>query len=269
MLGRNRIATLVLATLIGPGLAAGTAAAKTTLTTDVSTNWAGYAVTGGATTSFASVSGSWVVPKATCTAGSTADAAFWVGLGGYDDNAQGLEQVGTESRCNAAGTTTYTVWYEILPAAAVSTKLAVRAGDTVTSSVTVTGHTVTVRVTDLTRKTSFVKTLAASSIDVSSAEWIAEAPSVCDGRGFCRTVALANFGKVTFTKAAATAGGHTGAIGDRAWTATAIELRSSGGPGPFAAYTASADAVPGSLSSDGSSFSVTWRQSTASQPLRP
>ncbi len=59
-------------------LAASPAAAATTGSQAVSQNWAGYIAQG---TTFSAVSGSWVVPSATCGSG-TGYSAFWVGLGG-------------------------------------------------------------------------------------------------------------------------------------------------------------------------------------------
>jgi hypothetical protein len=258
---RLRAAALVL-TLACAGIAAGAGSAGTAPATEVSSNWAGYAVAG-ASSPFTSVSGSWTVPTATCTAGSETYSAFWVGLGGFGSSSDSLEQVGTSSDCTAAGTARYTVWYELVPAASKRVRLSVRAGDVVSASVSVSGQTVVVRLRDLTRGTGFTKTLHMSSPDVSSAEWIAEAPSAWDGRWY-RTLPLTDFGTVTFRRATATAGGHTGTIADAAWTATAIELSGSGGgPGPFAAYTSPAGAVPGALSRTGSAFVVTWRQETA------
>src|SRR5262249_10295674 len=98
----------------------------------------------------------------------------------------------------------------------------------------------------------------------SSAEWVAEAPSLCSGSGFCRTVTLSDFGKVTFTKASATsADGHTGPISDRWWTATSIRLvPESGGPGfgrSAPGEGRDTKATPTALSAGGSAFTVRWQ----------
>jgi hypothetical protein len=214
-----------------------------------SSNWAGYAVTSLDPTTpvtYTSVSGTWVQPAASCSS-SAAYSAFWVGLGGYSTNSQGLEQIGTESDCTAAGKATYGVWYELVPAASVPVKLKLYPGNQISANVTVSGQLVTVQLKNLTRKTSFTKRLFMASPDVSSAEWIAEAPSVCDSSGTrCRTLPLADFGTVAFSSAKALAAGHGGTIVDGAWAANAIEL---------AAFTR---AVPSDVSTDGGSFSVTW-----------
>src|SRR6266542_1976121 len=65
----------------------------------VSTNWSGYAVTVSSTT-FASVTGTWVQPTVDCsTATGQAYSAFWVGLGGATDGSETLEQIGTDENC--------------------------------------------------------------------------------------------------------------------------------------------------------------------------
>ena len=237
---------LVLLTLSASALATGRAEA------DVSSNWSGYAVSGA---TFSAVSGSWTQPAATCTSG-TSSAAFWVGLGGDSEASQALEQVGTSSDCDAAGNASYSAWYELVPATSVRIKLTIAPGNKIWASVKVNGTKVTVTLENLTRKTTFTKTLTMAAPDVSSAEWIAEAPSACDTDGRCRQVTLTNFGKVAFTKALATAAGHTGTIADSRWTATPIQLQSFASFGPFASAASGAQAVPATLSPDGSSFTV-------------
>ena len=164
----------------------------------------------------------------------------------FAETSQGLEQIGTESDCTASGRATYGVWYELVPAASVPVKLKVFPGNRISANVTVNGQLVIVNLKNLTRKTSFTKRLFMSAPDVSSAEWIAEAPSACTSTGQCRTLPLANFGTVSFSSALALAAGHGGTIADAGWAATSIELR---------AFTG---AVPSELSPDGGSFSVTW-----------
>ena len=243
--------------------AAGFAATARATTADVSTNWSGFAVSG---TTFGAVSGSWVQPKAKCT-GGTSSAAFWVGLGGNSTVSNALEQIGTSSDCSPTGAASYSVWYELVPAGSVPVKLKVYAGNDVSASVKVNGTKVTVQIQNLTRKTSFTKVLTMAAPDVSSAEWIAEAPSVCDTFGRCRTVPLTDFGKVSFDKSTATSGSHTGTVTDTLWTATSIQLQSGGNFGPFASATSGAQAVPTGVSSDGSAFSVSY--SSVAQSAQP
>jgi Peptidase A4 family len=229
----------------------------------VSSNWSGYAVSGA---SFSSVSGGWTQPAATCASGSSS-AAFWVGLGGNSDTSQALEQIGTSSDCSANGTASYSAWYELVPASSVPIKLKIAAGNKVWASVKVNGTNVTLTFKNLTRNTSFTKTLTMAAPDVSSAEWIAEAPSACDTYGRCRQVTLTNFGKIAFAQALATARGHTGSVTDQLWTATPIELQSFANFGPFASASSSAQAVPAGLAPNGSSFTVTYSELDA--PAQP
>jgi hypothetical protein len=116
---------------------------------------------------------------------------------------------------------------------------------------------VTVSLSDETTGQSTTKTLQMDSPDTSSAEWIAEAPSACDGSGSCQPLPLSDFGTVQFTSATATATGHTGTIADPNWTAQAVQLGGDGATDVnYGADQGSAGAAPSSLSSDGSSFSV-------------
>ncbi|MGN6795849.1 MAG: G1 family glutamic endopeptidase [Streptosporangiaceae bacterium] len=61
-------------------------------TTAQSTNWSGYAATGG-NGSFTSVSASWIEPNATCSSRRAQYASFWVGLDGYSSSS--VEETGT------------------------------------------------------------------------------------------------------------------------------------------------------------------------------
>jgi hypothetical protein len=227
-----------------------------------SENWSGYVVGSSSQSpeSFSSVSGSWVQPTAKCT-GSQAYSAFWVGLGGSGQS-NSLEQVGTEADCSAQRASYY-AWYELVPSAPVRLDLTIRPGDHISSSVSVSGSSVTVSLHDQTSGQSATRTLSMTDPDTSSAEWIAEAPSSCDQTGNCQPLSLTDFGTVNFTDASATAGGHTGPISDPSWSAVAVQMSGSGAPAglgdaQFASAESSGGAAPSDLSGDGSSFSVTW-----------
>ena len=182
-----------------------------------------------------------------------------------DGGSSALEQTGTQADCNADGSTDYYAWYELVPAAPVRLGLAIQPGDHIAAKVSVSGTNVTVSLNDQTSGQSTTKTLQMDSPDTSSAEWIAEAPSACDGSGSCQPLPLSDFGTVQFTNATATANGHTGTISDSNWTAQPVVLGSGGASDvSFAAGQSSAGAAPSSLSSDGSSFSVAYQQSAAS-----
>jgi hypothetical protein len=231
--------------------------------TTVSSNWAGYAVSGA---TFTSVSGTWTQPTADCSssAGTQASSAFWVGLGGNSETSNALEQTGTEIDCSATGVATYSAWYELVPSASVKAPLKVAAGDRIAATVKASGTIVTVRLRNLTTGNTFTKTLRMASPDVSSAEWIAEAPSALTPGG-TRILPLTDFGTVRFSSASAiSTGGHTGTISDSTWSATRVDLLSGtggqGGPGfgPFTPAYGGTQALSSVLGSGGSVFSVTW-----------
>jgi hypothetical protein len=274
------------------------ASASSDVQTASSANWAGYVVGGSSSsTQFKSVSGSWVAPTVKCSSGQ-GFSSFWVGLGGSDGSASSmsdsgswsdpsgmsgsgsdsgsgsstsLEQTGTEADCNANGSPTYSAWYELVPSAPVKVDMAVHPGDHITSKVTVDGGNVTIQLSDATTGGSFEKTLQVSDADVSSAEWIAEAPSTCSqGVSGCTPLSLADFGTAQFSGATATTtDGHTGTISDSAWQTAAVQLSPSAsdqgfGDAQFTSLDSSAGATPSSLSSDGSSFSVAWSGDSSS-----
>jgi hypothetical protein len=185
----------------------------------VSSNWAGnVAVPRHARGKLSSVSGTWVVPTATCSAGHEAYSAVWVGLGGYHEHAEGLEQLGTEQDCNDKGLASYAAWFEILPASPHAIHINVHPGDTVSASTTVAGHSVTFRMRDLTTGARYAATRHTATTDVSSADWILEAPSTCATSGRCTALPLANVGIVDFASATATAGRQTKPAGDAVWS---------------------------------------------------
>ncbi len=219
---------------------------------------------------FSSVSGSWVQPSVNCSSGGDTYSAFWVGIGGASGSSDALEQVGTQADCSG-GSAQHYAWYELVPAAPVQLNLTINPGDHVSATVTVSGSSVTMSITDHTNGGSATKTLQMSnpSPDTSSAEWIAEAPSSCDGTGNCTPLTLADFGKVSFTSASATGNGQTGPISDSNWQAQPVALDSSSFGG-FVSDQSGSGAQPSSLSSNGSSFSVSYGsgsgQSVSSDP---
>jgi Peptidase A4 family len=225
-------------------------------------NWAGYAVTSSTAdeVSFSSVSGDWTQPAVNCGAGSPSDSAFWVGLGGY--TGEHLEQIGTSADCSATGQAVYSAWYELVPAGEVAVNLAVAPGDQFSAHVAVSGQTVNVSISNLTQHTTVSKQLQMSSPTVSSAEWIAEAPSKCDSSSDqdCRILPLADFGTVTFTDASVSAGGRSGSITSGLGSVEALTLEANPGFGRMYLASAQADASPEALSSSGASFAVSWVQ---------
>jgi Peptidase A4 family len=272
------LAALLAAALAAPGAPARLvhATRAAAASTEYSSNWAGYAVTGptGQTTSFTSVTGTWTQSAATCGAGSGNSAsAVWVGLGGYDLSSQALEQIGTDADCTSAGHARYSTWFELLPAAPVGISIRIRPGDLVSASVTVKASHVTLRIRDLTTAARFTRTLRAASVDGSSAEWIVEAPSSCASANSCRTLPLADFGTVSFSSATATAAGHTAAIGDPSWSATALELRqalvdvvAASSEAPSRPTSTLVLATPSAAAGASGAFSVDWHEQAVASP---
>jgi Peptidase A4 family len=262
----KRAIGVVAATAVCALGAAASASAATDVQQAQSENWSGYVSGAGSQpTTFKTVSGSWVVPTANCTTSNQPTySAFWVGLGGAGDT-EALEQDGTEANCSAAGTASYYAWYELVPKAPVRVDLPVAAGDHVSSKVTVDGTSVSIWLSDDTSGQTFSKTLSMSNPDTTSAEWIAEAPSQCDGSvSSCTPLPLTDFGTAEFTSSSATdTDGHTGPISDPEWAATAVTLSpdasSMGFDGAsFSSTGGSGGATPSALTDDGSAFSVAY-----------
>jgi hypothetical protein len=211
--------------------------------TDVeSTNWSGYADTG---SSFSKVSGSWTEPSASCSGGAEQLAAFWVGIDGYSSDS--VEQDGTIIECYRGAAYQYT-WWEMYPTndiQVVGETLA--AGDAITSTVTRSGTSYTLTVTDSTHTAdSFTETETCSSCANSSAEWIAEAPS--SGSSI---YPLADFKSWTASNASVTEGSTSGTISS--FTDDEITMIDNSNR---------VKAQPGSLNSSGNSFSVTWERAS-------
>jgi Peptidase A4 family len=214
-----------------------------------STRWAGYVDTseGGA---FSAVRATWIQPRIRCDRPGSS-VAFWIGLGGATKRARGLEQIGTEADCSDYLAASYTAWYELIPVPArpIELPITIAPGDTVSAQLSTEDTTITLSIDNLTTGNAYTTQTTAKTIDLSSVEWIAEAPSFC--LGHCTPLPLAGFRTVTFTNATTTSvDAHTGPIGDPAWTNQQVALVTA---------PREPQAVPSHLSADGKSFSVLWR----------
>lgn len=213
-----------------------------------SSNWAGYAVLtnlaspqNGAVTD---VQGSWKVPVVVCSATPSAYSSFWIGIDGYSSNT--VEQIGTDSDCSS-GKAVYYAWFEMYPKFPVNLNMKISPGDSITAEVKYSGKgNFQLTIIDSTTHATFSTTQKSPNAKMSSAEWIAEAP--WSGG----VLPLANFGTAYFTGAKATLNGHAGSISDSSWKYDAITMITSSG---------ATKALPSTLSSDGSAFSVTWQHS--------
>jgi len=212
------------------------------LTNVQSTNWSGYADTG---SSFSKVSSSWSEPSATCSSRTEQLAAFWVGIDGYSSSS--VEQDGTLIECYRGHAYQYT-WWEMYPTNAIQVVgETAAAGDAITATVTRSGTSYTLTVTDATHTAdSFTTTQTCSSCANSSAEWIAEAPSGSSG-----VYPLADFGSWSTSNASVTEGTTSGVISS--FTDDEITMIDNSG---------ATKALPGALNSSGNAFSVAWERAS-------
>ena len=209
------------------------------ISSSTSSNWSGYAASGG---KFTSVTATWTVPNVTATA-SGADAT-WVGVGGLES--RDLIQAGTQAMVDR-GAVTYQAWIEVLPESSRPVPLSVTAGDSVTVTLTQSGASDwSIAMKNNTTGERYTTTVRYVSSN-SSAEWVQEAPSA--GRG---VVPLDNFGALTFTAASAVRDGTRMDL--RALDAHAITMI-NGARQPLA--------TPSQLTSDGSGFTVTRTQNAS------
>jgi hypothetical protein len=246
-------------------------------------NWSGYAVSG-SPGSVTDVKGSWTVPGIIGECGPTEQhSSFWVGIDGLTSPT--VEQIGTDSGC-MNGSPIYFAWYELYPQAAhLISRVVVQPGDIISAEVSysppgpINEHgdhgrhhengtsTVqqngshedgpsggfTLSLINLTTGASFKKHADVPTAQLSSAEWVAEAPSGVNG-----TLPLANFGKGRFGQdltgvsgtCYATVAGVVGSIGSFGSNVVRLIMVARGGYGVKAA--------PSRLSPDTTSFVVQW-----------
>ena len=177
------------------------------VTASSSFNWSGYADTATKHQTFTKVSGAWTTPSVTCNAEDqiTSD---WVGLDGFNSNT--VEQLGTISWC-FQGAPTYFTWYEMFPKGTVEVGTALKPGDKISASVTRTGTSYALKLTDATtagNNISVTKPCALATCLDTSAEWISERPSFSIG-----IVPQAHYNAFKITAGSVTANGHTTTIG--------------------------------------------------------
>ena len=220
------------------------------VTVEESTNWSGYAVTG---SSFTSAKGSWIVPTVNCSKTPNTYSSFWVGIDGW--NSSTVEQTGTDSDCDGSSPTYY-AWYEFYPAGSVLiSTVPVSPGNKMSAQVVYSGSEFTITITNETTGHSYSKSSTVSGAERTSAEWIAEAPC-CTRRG--GILPLADFGTVDFGQ------DYTDITGTNDATDSSVSGQISAfGSDVFESImvngsTGAEEAVPSALTSDGTSFTVTW-----------
>jgi len=219
-------------------------------TTDAdSYNWAGYADVSTTDGTFTKVSGSWTVPRVTCSTLEDSITSEWVGLDGFSDST--VEQVGTSSQC-FEGSDLYYSWYEMYPAGVVEVGRFSDAGDGISASVTSSGSSFTLKLTDTqTNVNSFTQTgsCPTSTCLDTSAEWIAERPAYAT-TGIVPEAQFAN--PISFSSASETANGKTSTISG--YSGTTYDLTSVDSTGTYRI-------VQTTGLSGGNAFGNIWRNS--------
>jgi Peptidase A4 family len=276
---QTKVALAATAAALALGVASARAASPAA--SEVSPSWAGYVAT--APEGFTHVSGGWTVPAVRCRGARTATSAAWVGLGGFASKEPKVQQVGTDSNCDAAGHPKYFAWFEVVPYPAYTIASKVEPGDEMAGAVTLLPGNVELRLADRTRGWTFARRISWASPDKSSAEWVIEAPALCV-RYVCARPSLADFGAVTFRDAAAAvAGGHAGPLAGGAWALTGLTLvphAQSGTMGvedqvgqqpattPDRPPISPAGASPGAVAPGGSAFTIAWAADERRAPRR-
>jgi hypothetical protein len=177
------------------------------VTASQSFNWSGYADTSSTHQAFTKVSGNWTTPSVTCNAEDQI-TSNWVGLDGFKSST--VEQLGTISWCFQK-TPTYFTWYEMFPAGTVEVGATLKPGDKISASVTRTGTSYTLKLTDSTHtgnNISVTKTCKLAACLDTSAEWVSERPSFSIG-----IVPQAHYNAFKITSGSVTANGKTTTIG--------------------------------------------------------
>jgi hypothetical protein len=170
-----------------------------------SSNWFGYnqGTVEQAGKLFSSITGNWVVPRATPHTKQQAEASSdWIGIGGGCIDAgctatdSTLIQTGTEQDVSASGAPSYSAWYELVPAPSLTiSSITVHPGDHMHASLSEPAAGVnvwTITLQDLTTKKSFTTTVPYSSTSA-TAEWIEETPlEIGTNAGFAALPNLTN-----------------------------------------------------------------------------
>jgi hypothetical protein len=206
-----------------------------------SSNWSGYAVTG---TAFTQAKGSWIVPTVDCSAGGNTSASFWVGIDGWVTRT--VEQTGTDSDCDH-GKPKYYAWYEFLPKAGMTIKsVPIAPGDRMSAEIDYADPDFTVTTIDETTGAGFTIITQVPHAKRASAEWIAEMNGAHLSPFGIAAFGLDNTG-IDGTNAAtdAAATSPISAFGNHVWQSVLVNRKGV----PLAS--------PSTLSSDGTSFTVT------------
>lgn len=188
-----------LAPVVNPdGVLAGTVTYVSTQPNDI---YAGYAATDfDQQAAYQKVMGRWTVPPAHCSSGENSDASVWVGMSSDASDQSLLAQLGTATDCDA-GSPLYYLWWEMFPAPSVGLDMPLKAGDTVTATVTFQNDMFQLGIDVPSEGVHFSTTHAGKVSDTSVAECIVEPATIIDNpttnKGHVER--LTNFGKVSIS----------------------------------------------------------------------
>ena len=208
-------------------------------------NWSGYADTTSTHQAFTKVSGNWTTPSVTCNAEDQI-TTNWIGLDGF--NSSTVEQLGTISWC-FQGKPVYFTWFQMFPGNVTEVGTSLAPGDKIAASVTRSGTSYTLKLTDSTHPAnSFTKTATCALTKCldTSAEWISERPSFSIG-----IVPQAHYNAFKITNGSQTSSGHTNSIGAGPGVNSITMIDST--------QTYNLSTV--STLTGGNSFSTTWKNS--------
>jgi hypothetical protein len=212
---RNWVALFGCAAAIFAVPARGLGAVVSQNTLYTSGNWSGYFASAGAGQTFSDIVSNWTVPTVQASASGTTYSSYWIGFDGTTSSNPTVEQCGTSADVTSQGVTNYYAWYELYPANEVQiAAFTVHPGDAITAEVKFSGtQTYTFTVTDLTDKANsvaytFTGAYTSAGDARTSAEWIAEAPTVNNVQSN-----LANYGGVTFSNDLANLTGSLATLG--------------------------------------------------------
>ena len=210
-------------------------------------NWAGYVVSRD-DVRITEIHGAWVQPAVRCDSVKKANSSFWIGIDGSGNDT--LQQIGTEADC-IGGQARYYTWWETIPEPQIQATLRVKPGDHMSASITSRGDRYTMTLRNETTGDDFSKTVNWPRAEGATAEWVAEATSLCRGADDCEVQVLPDFGAARFTDAsAATATSDLLPVNDPSWSLERAVMITRGG-------RTKAEVSP--LGIGGNTFTVTWR----------
>jgi Peptidase A4 family len=226
----------------GPSRAAAAAGPDTSNITAVdSLNWSGYGVSRH-NVSFRSVQATFFVPYLHCTKTPRGTlSSDWVGLDGFVGKPDSVEQGGISANCSASGRAAYHGWYEMFPRPEIRASISVRAGDSVTATISYDAADKDFRISlaDNTAGEHFSVLRKCPAIKIgklrlscprNSAEAVSEAPA--NGTSKHLVIAsLSDYGAVSYADIAIIdSAGHHGSLVSSHWNTTKIiQVRASSG----------------------------------------